>query len=282
MQQGFCKIRATEYRLKDIGNSNRLLYLGRSDKKVTAKRTDGILMPVLRKAPNVACNPIGHNLNMQTEQTQLDKLALFKQRDKFSSSAWNDRGLNSSSNELCQRLTQLFNLCAENLIEAVNNKYSSKQLKTVLKAGLSRFNKFDYDTEEKEFICDLFYELATIINIDFKDNLSKWLYGSTLTTLLKIQKFLKPDKVIETLSQPCSKCDTRLDTYIMKKEKGIPESSWLIAKCNNCGELNLLSHGPDVKETRFGNYQWVENLSMSEYTRDQALTRLEQIKYFRK
>jgi hypothetical protein len=29
-QQGFCKIRATEYRLKDIGNSNRLLYLGRS------------------------------------------------------------------------------------------------------------------------------------------------------------------------------------------------------------------------------------------------------------
>src|SRR6478609_6196004 len=61
-QQGFCKIRATEYRLKDICNSNGLLYLGRSNKKVTAKRAAVILMPVLRKAPNVVrnlmrCNP---------------------------------------------------------------------------------------------------------------------------------------------------------------------------------------------------------------------------------
>jgi hypothetical protein len=52
-KQGFCKIRATEYRLKYIGNSNRLLYLGRSNKKVTAKQAAVILIPVLRKAPNV-------------------------------------------------------------------------------------------------------------------------------------------------------------------------------------------------------------------------------------
>jgi len=99
---------------------------------------------------------------------------------------------------------------------------------------------------------------------------------------MKIGKFLKPDKIVETLSQPCNKCETRLDTHIMSKEKGIPESSWLIVKCNNCGELNLLSFGPDIKELRFGNYQWVENLRMDEYTHGQALTRLEQIKYFRK
>src|SRR6478736_3006304 len=55
-QQGFCKIRATEYRLKDICNSNRLLYLGRINEKVTAKQTRGILIPVLRKAPNVIRN----------------------------------------------------------------------------------------------------------------------------------------------------------------------------------------------------------------------------------
>ena len=97
---------------------------------------------------------------MQTEQTQLDKLALFKERDKFSQSAWNDRGLNPSSNELCQQLTSLFNSCADNLIEAINNKYSSKQLKTVLKAGLSRFNKFDYDTEEKEFYMRLILRIG--------------------------------------------------------------------------------------------------------------------------
>jgi len=53
MQQGFCKIRATEYRLKYICNSNRLLYLGRINEKVTAKQAAVILIPVLRKAPNV-------------------------------------------------------------------------------------------------------------------------------------------------------------------------------------------------------------------------------------
>ena len=40
MQQGFCKIRATEYRLKDIGNSNRLLYLGRINEKSYGQASD--------------------------------------------------------------------------------------------------------------------------------------------------------------------------------------------------------------------------------------------------
>lgn len=234
------------------------------------------------QSPNVACNPVRHSIIMQTEQIQVDRLIEFKQRDKFSSTAWNDRGLNPSSDELCQQLKALFNSCADNLLEAINKKYSSRQLKKVLKNELSNFNKLEYDTEEKEFIVDLFHELSTIISIDFKDNLNKWMYGSILTTLLKINKVLRPEKIIETLRQPCTKCGTQLETHIMKKEKGIIETSWFIVKCNNCKEFNLLSHGPDVKETRFGNYQWVENLRMDEFTHEQALTRLEQIKFFRK
>ncbi len=219
---------------------------------------------------------------MQTEQNQVDKLRLFKQRDKFSQSAWNDRGLNPSSTELCNQLTRLFDLCADNLIKGINDKYSSRQLKSVLKAGLSNLNKLDYDTEEKEFICDLFHELAAIVNVDFNDNLNKWLYGSVLTTLMKIQKVLKPEKIVKTLKQPCTKCATQLETHILRMEEGIPETSFFVVKCNNCGELNLVSPGPNVKETRFGNYQWVDTLRKDEYTYEQALTRLEQIKVFRK
>jgi len=219
---------------------------------------------------------------MQSELSQVNKLLLFKQRDKFSQSAWNDRGLNPSSTELCIQLTQLFDLCADELIKAVNNNNSNRQLKSVLKAGLKNFNKLDYDTEEKEFICDLFHELAIIINVDFNENLNKWLYGSVLTTLMKIQKALKPEKIVQTIKQPCTKCGTQLETHILRKEEGIPETSWFVAKCNNCGELNLISPGPNAKQTRFGNYQWVDTLRMDEYTYDQALTRLEQIKFFRK
>jgi hypothetical protein len=219
---------------------------------------------------------------MQTEQNQIDKLLLFKQRDKFSQSVWNERGLNPSSTELCIKLTRLFDLCADNLIKATNEKYSSKKLKSVLKSGLSNFNKSDYDTEEKEFICDVFHELATIVNIDFNENLNKWLYGSVLITLMKIKNILKPEKIVKTLKQQCTKCETQLETHIVKMEEGIPETGWFIVKCNQCDEFNLISPGQNVKETRFGNYRWVDTLSKDEYTFDQALIRLEQIKFFRK
>src|SRR5688572_10153718 len=112
---------------------------------------------------------------MQTEQTQIDRLIDFKQRDKFSPTAWNDRGLNPSSSELCQQLKTLFNSCADNLIEAINRKYSNRELTSVLKNELFNVNKLEYDTEEKEFIVDLFYELSIIMGVDFKDNLNNWL-----------------------------------------------------------------------------------------------------------
>lgn len=219
---------------------------------------------------------------MEKDEQKIEKLTEFIQREKFSTQAWNERGLNPSSNEICEYLTSFFNASADKLIEKVKAQGSAKQFKSLLKAQLSSIDKSHYDTEEKEFICDLFHELATIVEVDFKDNLNTWLYGSLLTTLMKIQKIIQPERIIKTLRQPCTKCGTQLETHIMRMEEGIQETDWLVAKCNNCGELNLIAHGPNVKETRFGNYQWVDTLPMDEYNYEQALTRLEQIKYFRK
>jgi Domain of unknown function (DUF4844) len=219
---------------------------------------------------------------MQSEQSQADYLISFKQRDKFSLSAWNERGLNPSSEELCAHLTTVLNSCADNLIQAMKAHSSAKQLKSILKTSLANLNRSDYDTEEREFIVDLFHELATIVNVDFNNNLNKWLYGLVLTTLTKLQSNLRPDRIVETLKQPCTSCGTQLETHILGKADGIPETSWFIGKCNNCGELNLISLGPNIKETRFGNYQWIDQLHKEEYTYEHALTRLEQIKTFRK
>ena len=219
---------------------------------------------------------------MQSDKAIIDKLIEFRDRDKFSLEAWEERGLNPSPEDMCQFFTSFFNFCAENLFEIVKNQGSPKHLKELLKAGLKSLNKSHYDTEEKEFICDLLQELAITVNVDINDRLNKWLYGSALTTLTKIQKTLRPEKIIETVRQPCSKCGIQLETFILKKEDGILETSWLVAKCDNCKELNLLSHGPNVKETKFGNYQWVEMLYMGDYSYEQALTRVEQMKSFRK
>ncbi|MBO9561615.1 MAG: DUF4844 domain-containing protein [Niastella sp.] len=219
---------------------------------------------------------------MQNIQGKIDKLIEFKQRDKFSVQAWNERGLNPSGDELCQYLTAFFNVCTDKLVNAVNSEESTKALTTLLDSELNRLKRSDFDTEEREFICDLFHELASIVHVDLIEQLTKWLYGSVLATLMKIQRTLRPEKIVETLRKPCTKCGTDLETLILRKEAGIPDYSWDVVRCNNCAELNLLSHGPDVKEVRFGNYQMVEHLPKDEYTYEQALTRLEQIKIYRK
>jgi hypothetical protein len=219
---------------------------------------------------------------MHSNQSQVDKLVAFKQKDKFSAKAWNDRGLHPSGSEFCQQLTGLFNSCVDNLIAAVKANATGKQLKAVLKQALSTCNKPDYDTEEKEFIGDLFLELAAIIQIDFTSDLNKWLYGPVLATLFKLKNVINPEKIIKTIQHPCTNCGTTLETYVMRKELGIPEYGWYLVKCNNCKELNLLVCGPDIKEIKFGNYEYVETLSKTDYTYEQALVRLEQIKFFRK
>lgn len=220
---------------------------------------------------------------MTDKQTTLDKLNAFRKLDKFSTSAWEKRGLNPSDSEICNKLQNLFNDCADNLIEATNSDFKPRQLKSILKSWLDSVNSSDYDTEEREFICDYFDQLSKIVSVDFKDNLNSWLYGKVLNTLFKVTSFFKAkDKIIETLSQDCTKCGSKLETFIMRKEEGIPDYNWTIIQCNNCNEFNLLSTGPNIKELRFGNYKSIEQLPKTEYTEEQANVRLEQIKFFRK
>lgn len=220
---------------------------------------------------------------MTDKQTTLDKLNAFRKLDKFSTSAWEKRGLNPSDSEMCNILQNLFNDCADNLIEATNSDFKSRQLKSVLKSWLNSVNSSDYDTEEREFICDYFDQLSIIVSVDFKDNLNSWLYGKVLNTLFKVTSFFKgQDKISETLSQDCTKCGSKLETFIIRKEEGIPDYNWTIIQCNNCNEFNLLSTGPNIKELRLGNYKSIEQLPKTEYTKEQANVRLEQIKFFRK
>jgi hypothetical protein len=220
---------------------------------------------------------------MTDKETTLDKLNAFRKLDKFSTSAWEEQGLHPSESEMCKRLQSLFNDCADSLMEATNSDFKPRQLKSILKSWLDSVNSSDYDTEEREFICDYFDQLSKIVSVDFKDNLNSWLYGKVLNTLFKVTSFFKgQDKIVETLSQDCTQCGSKLETFITRKEEGIPDYSWTIIQCNNCNEFNLLLTGPNIKEYRFGNYKSIEQLPKTEYTEEQANARLEQIKFFRK
>lgn len=211
------------------------------------------------------------------------KLQDFLKKDKFGNSEWESRGLNPYSFELCQKMAQLINNCCERLIEQSQNGETTAALKKELKHGLSSFNKADYDTEEKEFICDYFIELSKIVGIDFKDELNKWLYGSLLTGVMKIASLFKgSENVVEVLFQDCTKCHTKLETFITKKVNGIPDYAYDIVKCKACGEFNMIDKGPNIHSLTFGEYEPIEQLQKAEFTEEQAKSRLEQIKHWRK
>jgi RNase P subunit RPR2 len=216
------------------------------------------------------------------EETSLERLQKLRQKDKFSDSEWNKRGLNPSNGDLVYRMDTLFNECIDDLIQQYGRDSNQNQLKKRLKIGLSRFDKRKFDTEEKEFICDYFHEIANIIDIKFSDNLNSWLYGSILGTLIKVSNFFKKEqKILETKSTNCTKCTSPLDTFILKKRSDIVHEAYNVVKCKNCDELNMLDWGKGIDSLRYGNYVVVERLNKEEYSAEQAEVRLEQIKYFR-
>lgn len=223
---------------------------------------------------------------MPPNQTVLEQLAHFNERELFSDAAWRSRGLNPSSNELSRDLAAFFHDCGRELEKEAMAGHTPRQMKKTLTAALSQLPSARFDTEEKEFVADIFMELASIINVDIRPNLNRWLYGALLTWLITITRILRrifrPERVVEVLRQPCTKCNTLLETQILQKQAGFPDAGWWIIRCNTCDELNLNSIGPNVRRMRIGNYKWVESLPKDEYTYEQAMARLEQIRFFRK
>jgi hypothetical protein len=213
------------------------------------------------------------------KEKKLAELHTFLKRDKFSAEAWDERGLNPSDSAICEKLAFLFNNTAEALIEAVNADKSQRYIKETLKKSLKNFIRSDYDTEEREFVVDLFAELSFIVGVSIKDNLSAWLYGRVLTFLMKI--FRKKERVLDVISQDCQNCGSKLETFIIQRDPKIGDMDWMIVQCNSCKAYNLIQAGTGIKQLRFGNYRYVETLSKQEYTPEQAILRFEQIKTFR-
>lgn len=215
--------------------------------------------------------------------SKFDKLKYLLQKKKFSDSEWEKRGLNPSSSELCEQLENNLNNCLNLLLVQFEENSTKKELKRTLNQSLGSLNKVELDTEEKEFVCDYYNEIAKIIEVEFKNELNKWLYGSILNSLIKISEFLKgKEKIVETLSQNCTNCHSKLETFVLEKDETIPESDFFIVKCKSCREYNLIDKGPKIKRLRFGEYELTEQLSRKNHDFDGAMIRLKQIQYFRK
>lgn len=119
--------------------------------------------------------------NEKIKQALID----FIEKEKFSEEEWRNRGLNPSDEFICSKMKAHLNECAEQLVKNLNTK-DKNTWKKILKIRLHKIDKNEYDTEEREMICDYFYQLSQIVKVDFTTNLNRWLYGFFLSILIKL------------------------------------------------------------------------------------------------
>jgi|GEM_PF-615263 len=199
-----------------------------------------------------------HEQKIKLNEIQISRLDSIKNTIKYSDNEWNKRGLIPSERSKVIQMELLTNQCLDDLIEKSKNYQSKSEYIKTLKTGLNRFIKLDYDTEEKEFIADTFYEISLILDVDFKEQLNVWLYGRLMILLQKI--FESNDIVIKTNEVNCTKCNKLLKELIIREENNIPEY-WIIVKCNGCGKHNILPRQENIKEVRYENCIFVKSLS---------------------
>lgn len=212
----------------------------------------------------------------------LEKL---KNKEKFSSEEWKNRGLNPSERNLCIKLENSFNDLLTNLISANNTKKTDKEIENIFERNFKEIKSDELDTEEREFVVDYFAEIAKILNIrSINEKLNFWTYGIEAYDHEKAERkasekiLAEERKRHEILSIECQKCKTQLETFILERDNDILSFEFDIIKCVKCSELNILDKGCGIKRYRFLNYELIEELPKEQYDLPKALQRLEQLK----
>lgn len=216
---------------------------------------------------------------MSSEKIEI--LKELKNTRKFGDNDWIKRGLNPSSQQICESLENNLDNCLEELIQKLKTKHSDTDILKILKTNLKKVGN-NFDTEEREFVADYYNNISKILSIDFNQDLNNWLYGSVFSSLKKISDlFRRKEKIVETITANCTKCNANLDTFILEKMDESIQNDYNIVRCISCSEYNLINNGSGNKRIKFGNYELIEQLPKNVYNFEDANIRLKQIKTFR-
>ncbi len=218
---------------------------------------------------------------MLNTSEKIKYLEEFRDRNKFSESAWLERGLGYSEPHICEAMHIGFRETADLLISAVEKNASARKMKSILLSSMRQCKRLELDTEEREYAVDLYFELSVIVGVNIKHQLNIFLYGYFIIGLLYIFRLVKGNRKVKTIRQQCSNCDT-VFVFGLDEKTLRPANTWLVVQCTTCREFHLAAHQESAQRVSFSNCMPVEMLSKDEYDEEQAKTRLEQIRYFRK
>jgi hypothetical protein len=184
------------------------------------------------------------------------KLNAFRRRQKFSAAAWRKRGLLPSNGEISGELNSFFNELATSITADLSSTNPSKIQAQLLTTALADLDRHAFDTEEAEFICSLFAELAAILSLSLGTALNIWLYGEELGDLPPRQaEEDTATRISPRISQPCTGCAAPLISEVNGTDERNQSESWLGVECLSCGELNFLVLPPQLGSMRPVGYK---------------------------
>ena len=114
------------------------------------------------------------------------ELHRFIETPKFSADGWKRRLVNPSDARMCQRMESVLNDMAKGVLALVQSSAAPSAIRGAIASSLRRTSTLEFDTEEREFICDEVERLARIAGVKVGNVLNRWLYGPFLGTLINL------------------------------------------------------------------------------------------------
>ncbi|MDJ1504771.1 DUF4844 domain-containing protein [Xanthocytophaga agilis] len=199
------------------------------------------------------------------------QLQTYRQKDKFSEESWKKRGLIPSPKEVSLAMSTLINDCLDEVLGKDPQSVTNAEWQNLLINNLAKVSRMEYDTEEREFLCDCFAYIADLLDIDFGLALDSFMYGADMARSLALDN--APSGNYQLRTQPCDGCDNLLETWVIERA-GVPDFSWFVVKCNHCHAYTLLSVGSGIGELKRGNYEFVEQIRKDQFTYAEAQARV--------
>ena len=83
---------------------------------------------------------------------------------------------------------------------------------------------------------------------------------------------------LNTRTQQCVQCNASMYVHTLPQNPNATGDYWLVIRCQRCSGLNLLSLGPVVGGFGLDNCDFEVRLPTKEYTLEQALVKVEQMR----
>jgi hypothetical protein len=107
---------------------------------------------------------------------KIENLEKLKKEPKFVETAFYP-GLEKKESQ--SALSNLLNDCVDDFIKGAKKNISDSEYQDLMKKNLKKFDVYNLDTEDREYICGYFEKIMDAIELESSGGvLNQWLYGS--------------------------------------------------------------------------------------------------------